>query len=338
MRTFAKLKEIAYFLPEKILTNTELESNFPEWDVNRIYSKVGISSRHIADSRQTALDLGVAAAENLFEEYEIDRTSIDFVIFCTESPDYILPPNACMAQDRLRLKKSCGGFDVTLGCSGFVYGLSIAKGLIESKQANRVLLITAETYSKYLNENDKTVRTLFGDAGAAAIIDGESSSEAMISNLVFGTDGSGYKDLIVPASGARRNEVLETFDVDRDGAGIRNAVDLYMNGPKVFTFTLGVVPPLVKRCLESANKDLSDVDYFVFHQANSFILDNLRDRCEIPTDKFIVEVEDVGNTVSCTIPIALTRARKDGRVPNNSLVMVVGFGVGLSSAAALIYV
>lgn len=336
MKAFAKLKEISYFLPEQILTNEELESTFPEWGVDRIYGKVGISSRHIADPGQTALDLGIAAAEKIFEEHQIDRSSVDYILFCTESPDYLLPPNACIAQDRLGLKKSCGAFDVTLGCSGFVYGLSIAKGLIESNQAKRVLLITAETYSKYLNRQDKTVRTLFGDAGAAALIDSEPSPVPLISNLVFGTDGSGYKDLIVPASGARRKESLEAFDVDRDGAGIRSALDLYMNGPKVFTFTLGVVPPMVKKCLESANKNVSDIDFFVFHQANRFILDNLQDRCGIPSDKFIVEVEDVGNTVSCTIPIALARALKDGRIPKNSMIMIVGFGVGLSSAAAII--
>jgi len=259
-------------------------------------------------------------------------------LFCTQSPDYFLPTTACLLQHRLHLPTSAGALDFNLGCSGYIYGLGLAKGLIETGQAKRVLLVTAETYSKYINREDLSVRTIFGDAAAATLVIGvESSSPGEpIGPLVYGTDGSGSGNLIVPAGAMRSRMAPETDPVTDNFGNSRTSRDLYMNGAEIFTFTLRCVPKLVEQTLEAAHLSVTDVDAFVFHQANRYMLEHLRKKMNLPEDKFIVAMTDCGNTVSSTIPIALTEAARDGRIKANDRVMLVGFGVGYSWGAAFI--
>ena len=164
------IKGISYYLPERVLTNEQINAEFPEWTVEKIISKIGIKQRHVSADDETASDMGLKAANKLFQEYNIDRNCIDYLILVTQSPDYILPTTACVLQERLGLSTNIGAIDVNQGCSGFVVGISLAKGLIMGEMAKNVLLITAETYSKHIHPRDKGNRTIFGDAAAATLI------------------------------------------------------------------------------------------------------------------------------------------------------------------------
>ena len=334
----AYIKAVEYFLPETVLTNEMLASQFSDWSSEKIAVKTGIKTRHISDKDVCASDLGIKAAKKIFDSGVIAVNEIDFLLFCSESPDYILPPSACLIQDKLGISTSAGAFDFNLGCSGFVYGLGMAYSLISSLQAKNVLLITAETYSKYLHHQDKSVRSIFGDGAAATLISScESGVNNKIGPFVYGTDGSGYKNLIVPFGGARNPRVTESSIIVEDQHGsARSQENLYMNGPEIFNFTIKTVPVAVKNLLGKSNKSLEDVDHFVFHQANAYILNHLRKKIGIPDDKFYVNLQDCGNTVSASIPIAFKMALDERKISSGDLVMIVGFGVGYSWAAALL--
>jgi 3-oxoacyl-[acyl-carrier-protein] synthase-3 len=332
----AAIREIAYHLPEAELTNDALAEAFPEWSAEKILEKTGIRTRRIATEEQFSSDLGVAAAEKLFATGVCTPDQIDFVLFVTQTPDYVMPSTACLVHHRLALRPDCGAADIGLGCSGWVYGLAMAKGLIESLGLNNVLLITAETYSKIVHPRDRSVRTIFGDGAAATLISAVESEEPMLGPFVFGTDGAGVSHIVVPAGGFRRRTSEETriTAVDK-GGNERSADNIYMNGPEVFNFTLKAVPQAVNALLERASLTREDVDYFVFHQANRFMLDRLRDKMRIDPARFCLEMEDCGNTVSSTVPIALARSQGDGRIAPGARVMYVAFGVGYSWAAGM---
>lgn len=333
----AAIRGISSYLPEQKLTNEQLAQEFQEWDVAKIYQKTGISVRSIAAPDECASDLGVAAARKLFQTGICHPEDIDFLLFCTQSPDYFLPTTACLIQERLQFKTSCGALDINLGCSGFIYGLSLAKGLIETGQSKNILLITSDTYTKFINPTDRGVRTLFGDGAAATLISAINSEEDTIGPFVFGTDGKGADKLIVPAGGLRLPISQETGIEKNDGTGIyRSAKNLYMDGPEIFIFTLNEVPVAIKSLLEMSSTTLEEIDYFIFHQANSFMLESLRKKMRIPKDKFCLNLESYGNTVSATIPMAMELALKNEEIKPGDRVMLVGFGVGYSWGATLI--
>lgn len=323
----AFIKGISYYLPEKVLTNEQLVSEFPDWTVDKIADKIGIKNRHITAENETALDMAVSASEILFKEYNIDRASVDFILLCTQSPDYFLPSSACILQDRLDLPTTCGALDFNLGCSGFVYGLSLAKGLICTGTANNVLLITSETYSKHLHPKDKGNRTIFGDAAAATLISTEGFAE--IGNFCLGTDGKGANNLIVKSGAFRQLAKSNQITYDDSGNPISDDY-LYMNGAEIFTFTLNAVPKLVENTLVKNSIMKEDVDLFVFHQANRYMMDFLRKKIKIDPVKFYYCLENTGNTVSSTIPIALKEALKECSIKSDNKVLIAGFGVGYS--------
>lgn len=321
----AYIKAISYYLPEKIITNDDLVKEFPEWTVDKIASKVGVLERHVVNDDETAVDLAVKAGEKLFVEHGIDRESIDFILFCTQSPDYYLPASACVIQEKLNIPTSIGALDFNQGCSGFIYGLLLAKGIVQSKIASNVLLITSETYSKHIHPKDKGNRTIFGDAAAATLISSEGF--AKIGNFDTGTDGSGANNLIVKTGGLRNK--LQTGDITFDESGNPISSDhLYMNGGEIFNFTSYAVPLLVEKVLIKNNIKSNDVDLYVFHQANKYMINYLRKLLEIDKDKFYIFMEKVGNTVSSTIPIALHEAQKENLLHGN--ILIAGFGVGYS--------
>jgi 3-oxoacyl-[acyl-carrier-protein] synthase-3 len=322
-------------LPEAILDNEKLASAFEGWSAEKIYAKTGIRNRRIAAADECASDLAVRAAQALIAQTHLDPSIVDFLLYCTQTADYILPTTACVVQHRLGLPNSCGALDFNLGCSGYIYGLGLAKALIESGQATTLLLLTADTYSKLLNPADKSVRTLFGDAASATLILG-GERETLIGPFIYGTDGSGAENIIVQTGGKRRPVAAEAELVPDDSGNARTINDLYMNGPEVFNFTLRAVPEAVNQLLTKAGIDQDAVDLFVFHQANRFMLEHLRRKLQIPAAKFVIAMEDVGNTVSSTIPLALQQAQVQGQLAPGSLVMLVGFGVGYSWGATLI--
>jgi 3-oxoacyl-[acyl-carrier-protein] synthase-3 len=322
---YASITSAEYHLPEKLLSNDELAKLFPEWPATKIEEKLGIVSRAIAADDEFSSDLAVKAAEKLFASGVCSPSEIDFVLLCTQTPDYLLPPSACLIQKRLGIPKTAGALDFNLGCSGYIYGLGLAKGLIETRQARNLLLLTGETYSKLLAPGDKSTRTLFGDAGTATLITGRESEKEALGPFTYGTDGSGAEYLIV--RGARRGP-LSTFGDKK--------LCLEMNGGEIFTFSVREVSDAVGKLLQASQLHQDSIDLFIFHQANAYMLSFLKRKCCIPDDKFYIWYATVGNTVSNTIPIALHHALADGRIQPGMTVMLVGFGVGLSWGACIV--
>lgn len=327
----AYIKAQSYHLPQTVVTNDMLVGEFPEWTVEKVASKIGVSRRHVAREDECASDLAVAAAEKLFAEHGIDRTEVDYLLLCTQSPDYFLPTTACLVQDRLGLPTTIGALDFNLGCSGYVYGLSLAKGLICAGIARNVLLITAETYTRHLHPRDKGNRTIFGDAASATLISTEGF--ALIENFALGTDGRGAENLIVRTGGMRHPQKAD--DLTFDSAGNPHSSDyLFMAGAEIFGFTLEAVPPLVASVLQRNDLALSDIDLFVFHQANRYMMEFLRKKIGISPERFYYSLENTGNTVSSTIPVALCEARKEHRLQGK--ILLAGFGVGYSWGATVL--
>ena len=316
----AFIKAINYYLPEKVVTNEELLKEFPEWSVDKVAAKVGIDSRHVADENETAGDLAEKAARKLFEEHNIDPKSIDFLLLCTQSSDHFLPSTACILQDRLGIPTTAGAFDYNLGCSGCVYGMAVAKGLIAGGIAKNVLLLTAETYNKYLHPSDKSNRSIFGDAAAACLISTEGIAE--IGEMSLGTDGSGAKHLIVETGAARHKAATGKQTTDDDGH-IRRDDYLYMDGSAIFNFTLDAVPAMMKDILAKNEMVKENIDYYVFHQANKFMLNTIRKVCVLPKDKFYVNLNETGNTVSSTVMIGLKQCLDAGTITPGMKVMVL---------------
>lgn len=317
-----RISAIESFFPKKVVTNEDLQKDFPEWSPEKIFNKVGVKQRCVASQEETVLELAVKASEKVLQNF--DKNKIDFILFCTQSPDYHLPTTACILQDRLGLRKNIGALDFNLGCSGFVYGLSIAKGLIATGVAETILLVTSETYTKYLRPDDKSNKTIFGDGAAATLIEKDENKHSF--QFELGTDGSGYDNLIVKNGGGRNPKT--------EGDTMGNC--LFMNGPKIFTFTIEKIPTIVNEILKKNNLKKEDIDYFVFHQANKHILTRQLEILEIPENRFYINLENTGNTVSSTIPIALKDLLDSGKVKKGQKVMLVGFGVGLSWGATII--
>jgi len=309
-------------------TNAALAQEFPEWNLELIYSKTGIGQRYIAAEDECASDLAVGAAEKLFAENDVDPSSIDFLLLCTQTPDYPLPTTACLLQERLGLSQHTGAMDFNLGCSGYVYGLAVADGLIRTGSVKRVLLITAETYSKYIAEDDRSLRTIFSDAAAATLID--ASDEITLSAFQYGTDGSGADTLLVTSGGARPEQ-----NAHRPRHRKRWDSALYMDGPSLMNFTVGAVPQVVAEILEKAELSREDIDIYLMHQATLKMLQQLQQRLELDDEQLPICLEDCGNTVSSTLPILISDLRKQNRLHPQQNNMLIGFGVGWSWAGCI---
>ena len=330
MTKFACIKAISTYLPEKIELN-DLFGN------ERFINKLGIKERHIAAEDESSGDLAFKAAENLFSEYKIDRNIVDFVLLCTQHPDHLGPTTACHLQSRLNIPQTAGALDFSLGCSGYVYGIALAKSLIETQIASNVLLLTSSVYTKYINFNDKAIRPLFGDGSTATLISAVEGEKPFIDSLIFGTDGSSFKSLYIPVGGSRlppRNnpEVMET---DENG-NQRSNYEIHMDGAAITYFTFRTVPKLVDDVLNKANLQREDIDYYIFHQANKFVMELVQKKCHLENFKFYNDIEDIGNTVSGTIPFGIKKVIKNTSPSALQKVMIAGFGVGLSWAACII--
>lgn len=327
----ARISAVSRYLPKNIETNDDLAELFPEWSPLKIASKTGINQRHVADATEFSSHLATKAGLALLQDHHIDPSTIDALILVTQSPDFALPTTACIVHAALDLPQNSGAFDLNLGCSGYVVGLSVAQAMIDSGQVSRVLLLTADTYTKYLNPLDKTVRTIFGDGATATLVE-SSSMERALEAFVSGTNGKSAGALMVPNGTLRQGTTLNP-NSDPQTRGLEASdFDLFMDGPSIFNFTLDVVGPTVDAVLAKANLSPDDVDLFVFHQANKFMLDHLVAKMGLPEEKVPVVMGEWGNTVSSTIPMALVELRESGRLTEGMTVVLVGFGVGLSWA------
>lgn len=326
----AFLKAISYYLPKKVVTNSELESLFG--DESTTLKAMGVDSRAWASEGETAGDLAVCAARKMFAEYSIAPDSIDFVIFCSQCMDYFLPSTSCLIQNRLGIPTTAGAFGMDLGCSGFVYGLAMANSLVDSGTASNVLLLTADTLTKFIHPEDKNLM-LFGDAASASVISDNGFAE--IGKFVFGTDGSGAERLIVRNGASRHFE--KTGNVWTDEAGnIHHDDNFFMDGEAVFNFTVDRVPSLINNCLKKNDLEKEDVGYYVFHQANKYMLNTLRKLNLIPKEKFFVDLSDTGNTSSSTVPVGIVKSMDNNSIHKEMNVMLAGFGVGFSWASTIL--
>ncbi len=332
----ARILGIDGYLPTKVETNEDLAAQNPSWDMQRISGKTGIVSRHIAAADETATDLGFRAAEKLLARALVPISEIDYLIVGSQTPDHILPSDACLLQHRLGLGSHIGAFDYRLGCSGYVCGLQLAKSLVETSAARNVLLVTADTYSKLLHPQDRTVRALFGDGAAATLIGTQTANEPGIATVaigpfVNGTDGGKANCLTVPSGGFRLPRSAETAREKSDSTGsVRSDDHLFMDGQAIFAFALNYVPAAIKKLLEKSGHQPDQIDWWVFHQANRFMLENLATCCRLPADKIVYAMETVGNTVSASIPLAIEEYIRRGQIQPGQRLVLVGFGVGLS--------
>lgn len=327
MSRYAAILAVSSYLPSKVEKNDA---------TNRMNQKIGVMERHISADDEAASDLAVHAAEELFRVYHIEKERIDFLLLCLQHPDYQMPTTACQVQARLGLSEAIGALDYNLGCSGYVYGLSLAKGLIEGGMAENVLLITSSIYTKYINSDDKTIRPLFGDGATATLISAVEAESPLLHSFVFGTDGSRYNKLIIPTGGSRHQprKTPEIFQTDEHG-NTRSNYEVYMDGAAITFFSMRTVPGLVSDVLKKASLEVDDLDGCVFHQANRYMLEKLRARCGLDKVPFYNDIEHIGNTVSGTIPFALEAWDKEESISLRRRTLLAGFGVGLSWAGCI---
>ena len=330
MTKFAYIKAIATYLPDKIESNENLGDE-------RFIGKLGIKERHIASENESAGDLAFNAAQNLFTQHNISPESIDFVLLCTQHPDYQMPTTACHLQHRLNIPQTAGALDYSLGCSGYVYGLSLAKGLIESGLASNILFLTSSIYNKYININDKAIRPLFGDGATATLISNKEADKPFLDAFIFGTDGSKFDSLYIPVGGSRKppRENPEVLEIDEHGNQHTN-YEVHMDGPAITYFTFRTVPKLVDDVLTKANLQRGDINYYIFHQANKFMMNHVQKKCGLDGLNFYNDIEDIGNTVSGTLPFGIMKVLQSTSPSKLQKVMLAGFGVGLSWSACIV--
>ena len=307
-----QITDIEYVLGKNKESLEDLGKINPDWMIEKLKDKTGIHSRHTLGVNETEKSLVIEASKNLFERVNPD--DIDGIIHVSQSPFSRLPTSACLIQDILNLPKNMMAFDLIQGCSGFVYGLSVASAMIYQQGLKKVLIICADTYTNYIPKNDRTNRPIFSDGAAAAIL--ESIGDGSIGPFSFFTDGSGGDLLALKENNGKEQ--------------------LFMDGKKVFKFSLREVPKAFNELLIKANLKQEDIDLFIFHQASAVILRQLKSKLNIPDEKWFQNIKDMGNTVSATIPIAIKQAKDSGQFKPKMNVMLMGFGVGLSVAGCII--
>ncbi len=309
--------KFSVYLPDKAVSNEDFAGVFSDWDSERVFEQTGIRRRRYSAPEEKSSDLGFKALEKLFMEHGVDGASADFLLCVTETPDNMLPATAFRIHAMAGMPKTCGAFDINQGCAGFTYGLFTAKSMIMSGMASRVILVTADVLSKYCSDEDRSVKTLIGDAASACFID-RAAAESM-GEFLYGSDGSGYEDIII-----------------KNGEGPDGRASLYMKGMDVFYFAISEVPRMIEEILAKNNKVLDDIDHIVLHQANKTILEYIKKRLKVGGDRFFINMEETGNTAASTIPLALDALRNEGRLKDGMNVLALGFGVGLAWCGTII--
>ncbi len=327
------IKSIDYYLPDKILTNKDLQKENPKWDMNKVISKSGVHKRHIARKGETAYNLSKKACDKLFQKNNIN--TIDGIIYCTQSPDYIMPANSFLLQKYLELSDNIFAYDYNHACAGYIYGLSMASAFILSGMAKELLLVTADTYSKYINRRDRSSRVLFGDGAAVTIVKKSDDIRGII-DIELASSGKNYNLFYIPAGGMRMPKSSETSKEYEDGGGnIRSKENIYMDGMKVWSFINSNVPKQIEKILKRNNLKKSDIDLFIFHQASQMTIDTLVKILRLDKEKVFINISNIGNTVSASIPIAIKDAIYQGKIIRGHKVLLSGFGVGMSYGTIL---
>jgi len=334
----AAVSAIEYYLPEKTISTADLSAEFPEWSVEKIDQKTGIRERHIAAPDECASDMAVSAARKLFDSGACRPEQVDYVLLCTQSPDYFLPTTACVLHARLGLRNDCACFDINLGCSQYVYALSVADAMLSAGLGRLALVTTGDTMSRTVNPMDRALVPILGDAGSATLV-GKAEDEAGFLGFCLGTNGAGAKHLMLPAGGFRMPISVETAIETTDAEGnVRSPENLFMNGAAIFHFAITVVPATIQKLLKQVSLSMDDIGLFLFHQANRYMLDYLVKKLAIPQEKTFFYLDDVGNTSGSTMPVVLAEAVRAGKVKQGQKVLMIVFGVGLSWAATVMTV
>ena len=320
MKYNLSIKAIETALPKNSFTISSLKKKHPTWDIKKIIDKTGIEKIWYTDKSQTALDLGFEASKKVLKK--INKKTIDTLIYVTQSPEYFLPTSACILQYKLRLNNNVKSFDINLGCSGFVYALFVASSLVQNNMGKNILIVCADTYTKYIESSDRTNKTIFSDGASATLV--SKSKKKYFGNFLMGTDGSGYKDLIVEKGASR------------DGFQDSNKAKLFMNGSKIFMFTIANIPQNIKKLLKISKIKKEKIKTFFFHQGSKVILNSLKNSLNLPNEKVYNNLRFLGNTVSSTIPFSLKQASTKKKINNNDLIVLSGFGVGLSWGSCII--
>lgn len=324
----ARINHISVYLPHKRLSNTELATDF-NIPAEQVFKNTHINTRYISAPDELSSDMAINAGEKLFSETNINKSEIDFLIFCSEGFDYIAPASSCIIQHRLGLSTSIGCFDLPYGCSGYVYGVGIAYGLLKAGIAKKILFLTADIPTKVIAKDDLELRSIFSDIATASLITLDSSKTDTY--FVYGTDGNGALDLYVEASAFRPPQ-------SSDFRAPANLVcgQMKMNGTNIFLFATKKVPQLVNEILEKNDLKIEDIDLFIFHQASYFMLEIIRKKLKLTPDKVFLNIQDFGNSVSSTIPVALYDAEKKGVLKKGMKILLAGFGIGNSWGATII--
>jgi 3-oxoacyl-[acyl-carrier-protein] synthase-3 len=325
----AAIRGVVSMLPKQEISNGYFEAEFGEDSVRDVVKMIGVHRRYWVQDGVTTADLCFQAARSLLDRLAWDRMTVDVLIFVSQTPDYRFPASACALQARLGLDISCAAFDVNLGCSGYTYGLWLASSLIQSG-SRRVLLLAGDTISRTVSPSDRATAMLFGDAGTATAIEFDESATSSV--FVLGTDGRGARNLIIPEGGYRKSD---THDPRLEG---RNQACLFMDGGEIFNFTLRSVPPLVADTLSFAGCSMDEVDGFLYHQANDFMLKHLARKSKIPAQKFHTNISQYGNTSSASIPLLMTTNWRERLLASSLTLFMAGFGVGYSWGSALMRV
>jgi 3-oxoacyl-[acyl-carrier-protein] synthase-3 len=331
----AFIKSIAWFVPEKKLGNDDIQKEFGGQIQEEDFSRLGIKHRGIANENTLPSDLAFEAAQKLVSENNINLGTIEALVYCSVHTDYITPATSSLLHQKLGLPEHCATYDIRHGCSGYVYGLSMAKAFIEGLGMSNILLLTSSALSRYIHKKDKASVMVFGDGASATHI--SSRSEPGIGNFIFGTDGSGASTIIIK-DGSDRYPLNTGSQVEKQDeyGNVYTDANFFMDGVKVFLFTLEVVPELIENTLKKNGLKVDDIDLFILHQANNFVNEQIRKKLNLAPGKFFYCVEECGNTVQASIPIALREATREKKAKKGDRILLAGFGVGLSWAATVI--
>ncbi len=327
---FARIRAVSSYLPETVEKNADLIDK-------RVIKKIGVIERHVVAQDEAASDLAVKAAEKLFDEYKISRDDTEFILLCVQHPDYLGPHTAAQIQDRLKLSKNVGSMDISLGCSGYIYGLATAKGLIETGLVKNILLITSSVYTKYINAKDLAIRPLFGDGATATWIEAVDEPAENIRAFVFGTDGARFDKLYIPVGGSKfmPRDNPEIFETD-EGGNVHSNYEIHMDGSALAYFTMHEIPKLIDDVLDKAKLTRADLDYCIFHQANKLMLEYLQKKAELENVPYFNDISKSGNLISGSVPYAIEQVIKSVAPARLRKVLLTGFGVGLSWAGCIV--
>ena len=322
-----KLSGIAASVPRQTEDNKDF-ALLSENERELFIKTVGIRYRRVAPKGMTSSDLCLAAAEKLLDTLKWKRDEVQALVFVTQTPDYIIPNTSSLLQDKLGLSKNCIAFDVNLGCSGYVYGLSIVGSLIQNMTGGKALLLVGDVSTQTISMQDKSTAPLFSDAGSATAIE-YSEGNAMHFNLQ--TDGKEFDDIIIPDGGYRNRFTAQSMlPLEYEKGITRSQLDMKLDGLKIFNFALREIAPNINALLDQKNISKATVDYFIFHQANLLMLESVRKKMQLEGDKVPYSLYDYGNTSSATVPLTMVTKVREALISKKINLVLSGFGVGLS--------